>query len=285
MKNIETALVCFSEQNRLSRHEATDRGASVEFQHMTGRLNSARWALLAPVIVAALSALAACAGQSDERTVSVFAAASLTNAFTDIAAAFEAENPGTAVVLNLGSSSSLREQILSGAPANVFASASDQIMASVIKAGNAATPRTFATNRLAIAVPVGNPAAITGIEDFARPELLLGVCAIGVPCGDLARRVFELAAVTAAIDTNENDVQALVTRIEADELDAGLVYQSDVATNPRVERIDLPDAINPMTVYPITTFDGSSVEADAFVSFVIGPIGRRLLSEHGFGSP
>lgn len=217
----------------------------------------------------------------------VSAAASLTDAFAVMEAAFEDDHPDVDVVLNLGSSSGLREQILSGAPADVFASANAANMEEVVEAGIAEAPAIFATNRLQIAVPAGNPAGVTGLADFARPELLIGLCAEGVPCGDFARQTLEKAGVTPSIDTNEPDVRALLTRIEAGELDAGIVYVTDVRSTDGVDGIDIADDVNVVAEYPIAalTEAPNPVAAAAFVAFVRSDAGRTILERYGFVSP
>ena len=167
----------------------------------------------------------ACSGSSVEGELLVSAAASLTDAFAEIESAFEEANPDVDVVLNLGSSSALREQILEGAPADVFASANTSNMDQVAEAGElSGEAEIFATNSLQIAVPTGNPGGVTGLEDFAREELLIGLCAEDVPCGDFGRQALAKAGVIPSIDTNEPDVRALLTKIEAGELDAGITY-------------------------------------------------------------
>ena len=251
-------------------------------------------------VVVAATALAAC-GDDDgtsstgpagvgalEGSITVFAAASLTDAFTEVARAFEDANPGVSVELGFGGSSSLREQILGGAPADVFASANGSNMDQVVEAGEVGSSTAFVTNRLQIAVPAGNPAAITGLEDLGDEALLIGLCAAEVPCGDLARRVLDRAGVTPAPDTDELDVRALLTKIGAGELDAGLVYVTDVvAGGDRVEGIDIPDELDVVASYPIGTLTSSANPdvASAFVEFVLGEQGQAILASYGFGPP
>ncbi len=221
--------------------------------------------------------------------VLVSAAASLTDAFADVEAAFEQLHPDADVVRNLGGSSSLREQLLDGAPADVFASADVDTMDDVVDAGaTAGDPVAFATNHLQIAVPAGNPAGITGLEDFADDDLLLGLCAAGVPCGDLAREALAAAGITPRIDTDEPDVRALLAKVEADELDAGITYATDVAAaDGRVAGIDLPPDVDVRATYPIAVVADAPnpVAAQAFVDFVLADDGRRLLTQRGFGVP
>lgn len=217
------------------------------------------------------------------------AAASLTDAFAEVESAFEETHPGVDVVLNLGGSSALREQILEGAPADVFASADRSNMEQVVAAGGVADePESFATNPLQIAVPVGNPAGVVGLEAFADDALLIGLCAEQVPCGDLARQVLANVGVTPAVDTDEPNVRALLTKIETAELDAGITYVTDVAaTRGSVEGIDIPDVVNVAANYFIAGLtDTPNPEGAAeFVDFVLSDEGRVILGRYGFGPP
>jgi molybdate transport system substrate-binding protein len=219
----------------------------------------------------------------------VSAAASLTDAFAEVEVAFEAANPDVEVLLNLGSSSSLREQILEGAPADVFASANTTNMDQVVEASEVnGEPRIFVRNRLQIAVPAGNPAGITGLEDFANEDLLIGLCAEEVPCGSFSRQALENAGVTPAIDTNEPDVRALLTKIEDGELDAGIVYVTDVlATSGAVEGVDIPEEFNVIAEYPIAALVNAPNPhaAAAYVALVLSDEGQAILTEFGFASP
>lgn len=224
-----------------------------------------------------------------EGEILVSAAASLTDAFTELKAAFEATNSEVDVVLNFGSSSSLRDQILEGAPADVFASANTSNMDKVVEAGEVAgASQIFVRNLLQIAVPAGNPAGITGLEDFGRDELLIGLCAEEVPCGDFARQVLAGANVTPAIDSNEPDVRALLTKIEEGELDAGIVYVTDVtSTKGAVDGIDIPEDQNVVANYPIAVLTNSPnpEAAAAFVAFVLSEEGQAILASYGFAAP
>lgn len=224
-----------------------------------------------------------------ERELLVSAAASLTDVMADVETAFEEAHPGTDVVLNLASSSTLSVQILEGAPVDVFASASAADMDRLVEAGAVAgEPRIFARNRLLIAVPEGNPAGIEGLEDFAEGDLLLGLCAEEVPCGALAREALRRAAVAPEIDTAEPDVRALLTKVEAGELDAGITYVTDVASaQAGVDGVDLPDEVNVTADYPIAVLRRTDRPelARTFVAFVRSERGRDLLTRHGFGSP
>ena len=227
------------------------------------------------------------ARDSSEDTVTVFAAASLVDAFEEVASAFEDDHPGVAVDLNFGGSSSLREQILAGAPADVFAAADEANMERLLTAGEVDGPEVFATNRMQIAVPAGEPDAVRDLDELTEPDRLIGLCAPEVPCGDLARKVLADAGVRPSVDTNEPDVRALLTKIEEGELDAGLVYATDVVSaGDRVVGIDVPAAADLVARYPIARITSADREpAQAFIRFVLGRTGQAVLRDHGFGAP
>lgn len=243
------------------------------------------WALA----VAVLST--ACDGSSPtaDQELLVSAAASLAGAFAEIESAFEAATPGVDVLLNLGGSSTLRAQILEGAPADVFASANISNMQLVSDAGEVdGEPEVFARNFLQIAVPPGNPGDVSGLEDFGREELLVGLCAEPVPCGEFARQALARAGVTPAIDTDEPDVRALLTKVELGELDAGITYVTDVTSSGGgVEGVDIPDDLNVTAEYPIAVITDAPYPdgARAFVAFVLSEAGRSILADYGFSSP
>lgn len=220
----------------------------------------------------------------------VFAAASLTDALGDVKAAFEEAHPGVTVTLNLAGSSALREQILEGAPADVFMSANASNMDQVIDGGEATESQIFVNNLLQIAVHAGNPAGITGLEDFARDDLLIGLCAEEVPCGDFGRQALENAGVTPAIDSNEPDVRALLTKVAEDELDAGIVYVTDVKAPDfadDVDGIDIPEEYNVVAKYPIAALSNAPNPdaAAAWVEFILSDAGQAILAEFGFSAP
>jgi molybdate transport system substrate-binding protein len=238
-----------------------------------------------------VTALAAC-GEEDtddvNGSITVLAAASLTDAFTELAESFEADHPDTQVELSFGASSALREQILDGAPADVFASANPSNMQAVVDAGLASAPTTFVTNRLQIAVPPGNPGGVDALDDFANGDLLIGLCAEEVPCGQFGREALANAGVTPSLDTNAPDVRALLTQLESGDLDAGIVYQTDVlAGGDDIEGIDIPDDDNVVAEYPIAALAaaGAAEVADAFVAYVLSPAGAEILASFGFGEP
>lgn len=244
----------------------------------------------ATAAVLALLAVVTCGGDhaAGADAMLVLAAASLTDAFTDIAAAFEKANDGVTVELSFGGSSSLATQIVEGAPAAVFASASGTQMTVVVDAGLAAEPVEFTNNLLEIAVPQGNPAGIATLEDFAREDLLLGLCAEEVPCGTFAREAFAAAGITPSVDTNEPDVRSLLTKVETGELDGGIVYHSDVvASGDAVDGIVIPSERNVVARYPMAVLEEApdAEMAQAFVDFVLSPAGQEILERYGFTTP
>jgi molybdate transport system substrate-binding protein len=222
-----------------------------------------------------------------EGTVTVLAAASLTDAFGDIEADFEEANPNADVETSYGGSSALRDQILSGQPVDVFASASGSVMDEVVEAGaNDGEPQQFVTNKLEIVVPAGNPAGVEGLEDFGDDDLLIGLCAEEVPCGDFGRQALENAGVEPAPDTNEPDVRSLLDKVSSGELDAGLVYTTDVlSAGDEVEGIEVPDDVNVVAKYPIVALAEApnAAGAAAFVDYVLSDDGQAVLEDYGFG--
>jgi molybdate transport system substrate-binding protein len=239
--------------------------------------------------LALAGALAACSGQAVEETLVVSAAASLDEAFNEIATVFEDQHPDTDVLLNFAGSSTLREQILEGSPVDVFASANISNMDAVVAAGDiSGQPEIFALNQLQIAVPAGNPGGVDGLADFSDQALLLGLCAEGVPCGDFARESLARAGVRPTVDSNEPDVRALLTKIAAGELDAGITYVTDVVSSGgEIEGIVIPDEFNVVAEYPIATVSSgeSPDSAAAFVELVLSETGQAILRDHGFASP
>jgi molybdate transport system substrate-binding protein len=248
------------------------------------------WRAIPTLLAAALALVAACGDDGDPESseIVVFAAASLTDAFEEVADAFEDANPGTSVELNFAASSALREQIIEGAPADVFASANGSNMDAVVEAGEADGSEVFVQNQLEIAVPAGNEAGVSGLDDFARDELFVGLCAEEVPCGEFGREALANAGVEPSIDTDEPDVRALLAKVESGDLDAGLVYRTDVlAAGDAVEGIEIPEDDNVVAAYPIAVLGRSEVPdvAVAFVAFVLSAEGQAILASYGFDGP
>jgi len=222
-------------------------------------------------------------------TVTVFAAASLKAAFTELAAAFESANPGTKVALSFAGSSDLVTQITQGAPADVFASADVRNMDKLRDAGLVdGEPRIFASNTLTIAVPPANPAGITGFRDLARSGVRVVACASQVPCGAAARAIEQETGTSLSPVSEESSVTDVLGKITSGEADAGLVYVTDaIGAGSKVESIRFPEATSAVNRYPISAVKGARNKraADAFVDLVLGSQGQEVLGRAGFGKP
>ena len=221
-------------------------------------------------------------------TVTVFAAASLTESFTSLGRQFEAAHPGTTVKFNFGASSSLAENINQGAPADVFASASPKNMQQVVDAGGASDSKTFARNVMQIAVPPDNPAGVREVTDLARSNVKVALCQPQVPCGAVAQQVFENVNITVKPVTQGADVKAVLTTVQLGEVDAGMVYRTDVrAAGTKVRGIEIPADQNASTSYPIAalTEAPNPAGAAAFVDYVLSPDGEKVLEQAGFAAP
>jgi molybdate transport system substrate-binding protein len=222
-------------------------------------------------------------------TVTVFAAASLTGVFTELGEQLEAENEGLTVQFNFAGSSALATQVAQGAPADVYASADEAQMAVVAGADLVrGEPEVFAGNVLEIAVPAGNPGNVTGLADLADPDRTVALCAPQVPCGAAADRLFDAAGLTAAPDTLEEDVKAALTKVQLGEVDAALVYATDVqAAGDDVEGVEVPAAADVVNEYPICALADAPnpAGAAAFVGLVLSADGRRALAAAGFRAP
>jgi molybdate transport system substrate-binding protein len=218
-------------------------------------------------------------------TVVVFAAASLKDTFTALAQQFEAAHPGVKIVPSFGGSDTLAAQIVQGAPVDVFASANTTTMATVTKANDAATPTNFAKNALEIAVAPGNPKGIASLADVTKSGVKLALCAPSVPCGAAATKAFQAGNLTPHPVTLEQDVTSVLTKVELGEVDAGIVYQTDVkSAGSRVAGVNFPEAQQAVNTYPIavvTTGKNQSGGA-AFVQFVLSPAGQQVLAAAGF---
>ncbi|HET7661239.1 MAG TPA: molybdate ABC transporter substrate-binding protein [Oryzihumus sp.] len=221
-------------------------------------------------------------------TVTVFAAASLKEAFTTLGAQFEKEHPGTHVVFSFGPSSGLAQQVTQGAPADVFASASTRNMDQVVRAGAATAPKPFASNQMEIAVPPDNPAHVTGVKDLARTGVKVALCQAQVPCGTTAAKVFDKAGVTVTPVTQEVDVKSVLAKVSLGEVDAGVVYVTDVrAAGSKVTGIPIPADVNASTSYPIATLAKAPnpAGARAFTDLVLSAAGQQVLAADGFAKP
>jgi molybdate transport system substrate-binding protein len=234
-------------------------------------------------------AVAGCGGgaQSDaDVTITVFAAASLTDAFTELGEDFESASDGVAVRFSFGGSSDLVEQIRQGAPADVFASADQKNMAKLVAEGLAArTAVDFAANTLEIATPPDNPADVNTLADLVAPGVRLVVCAPEVPCGAAAVEVARVGGVTLEPVSEEQSVKDVLAKVASGEADAGLVYVTDVRAAGRAVRgVGFAEASQAVNVYPITWVEGGEHEeaAEEFVEFVLSEAGQAVLASYGF---
>jgi molybdate transport system substrate-binding protein len=226
-------------------------------------------------------------GSSSGGDITVLAAASLTEAFTQIGKDFETKNAGSTVTFSFGSSATLATQIVQGAPADVFAAASPATMKTATVAGAADTPTDFVSNSLEIAVLEGNPHKIVGLGDFADQSMRIALCAPQVPCGAAAIKVFAAAKIVPKPDTLEQDVKATVQKVASDEVDAALVYTTDViAAGNQVDGIEFAEAQQAVNTYPIATLRDSRnpALAKAFVDYVLSPAGQAVLAKAGFAT-
>ncbi|WP_324643281.1 molybdate ABC transporter substrate-binding protein [Pseudarthrobacter sp. LT1] len=226
-------------------------------------------------------------GTKPAGAITIFAAASLKQTFTELAHTFEAEHPGTTVTLSFAGSSDLASQINQGAPVDVFASADTANMQKVQGAGlTDGTPEDFATNTLAIAVPPGNPAKVASLQDLARPGIKLVTCARQVPCGAATAKVAEAARVALSPVSEENAVTDVLGKVTSGEADAGLVYGTDIkAAGTKVAGVQFPEAGSAVNTYPIAGVANgrNRATAQAFVDLVTGPEGQKVLAAAGFG--
>ncbi|WP_442942467.1 molybdate ABC transporter substrate-binding protein [Nonomuraea sp. LP-02] len=261
-----------------------------------------RWAIVLPVALA-LAGLSGCGSGEPAATpatgsssaagggaeeVTVFAAASLTGTFIELGKTFEAAHPGTTVRFNFGSSATLAQQIVQGAPADVFAAASPATMKTVTDASLAASPVTFVRNKLQIAVPKDNPAKVDELKDLTDAKVKVALCAEQVPCGAAAVKALDAAGLKVTPVTLEQDVKATLTKVELGEVDAALVYRTDViASAGKVTGIEFPEADQAINDYPIATLAKAPAGdlAGQFVDLVLSQQGKDVLTKAGFEAP
>ncbi|MFI6501569.1 molybdate ABC transporter substrate-binding protein [Nonomuraea typhae] len=259
-----------------------------------------RWAIALPVALALVGMSGCGAGPSGTaapspsttaqetkaQELTVFAAASLTGTFTELGKKFEAAHPGTTVKFNFGSSATLAQQIVQGAPADVFAAASPATMKTVTDASPAGAPATFVRNKLEIAVPPDNPAKVDELKDLADAKVKVALCAEQVPCGAAAVKALGAAGLKVTPVTLEQDVKATLTKVELGEVDAALVYKTDVlAAKGKVTGIAFPEADKAINDYPIATLSKAGDLAKQFVDLVLSQQGKDVLTEAGFEAP
>lgn len=255
-------------------------------------------------LVTLLLAVSACGSSTGEATqgngvtLTVLAAASLNQAFPRIGGAFTRKNPSVAVRFSFGGTDSLATQIAQGAPADVFAGASTRHGDQLAEEGLIEAHRTICTNRLVLVLPRSNPAGIGSLEELTRPGVKLVIGAESVPAGTYARLVLaNLDAiygdgystnVLANVVSNEENVEAVLTKVRLGEADAGFVYVTDArAAGSAIRAIELPAEAQAVASYPVAVVKASAhtSEAQRFIDFVLGPDGQRLLREAGFGPP
>jgi len=231
---------------------------------------------------------AASSSAAQTGAITVFAAASLKETFTQLGQQFEAAHPGDTVKFSFGASSALAEQINSGAPADVFASAATKNMDQIVTTGNASNPQNFAQNVMEVAVPPSNPAKVTSVNDLAKSSVKVALCQPQVPCGVVAAEVFKNASITVKPVTLQPDVKSVLTQVELGNVDAGVVYVTDVqSAGAKVKGVPIPANVNATTTYPIAALNHSKEQAiaQAFVAYVLSPPGEQVLKAAGFEAP
>lgn len=222
-------------------------------------------------------------------TVTVFAAASLKESFTALGKDFEAAHPGTEVVFDFGGSDTLAAGITSGAPADVFAAASPKTMKTVTDAGDATgAPVTFARNQLEIATLPGNPHHIASLKDLTGSGLKVALCAKTVPCGSAAQQALTAAHLSLTPVSYEQDVKSALTKVELKEVDASVVYKTDVkAAGGKVDGVDFPESAGAINAYPVAALKDApnTAGAQAFIALVTSTQGQQVLRQAGFLGP
>jgi len=233
-------------------------------------------------------------------TLTVFAAASLTEAFTEIGRQFEADHPGVKVVFNFAASQTLAAQLGEGAPADLFASANTKEMNNAVAVGRIAdgSQETFAHNKLVVIYPTENPGGLAKLQDLASPGLKLVLASAEVPVGKYSVEFLDKASQDAAFGVTfkddvlknvvsyEENVKVVLTKVVLGEGDAGIVYLTDISLGnaDKVGRLDIPDALNAVATYPIATVSDSAQPelAQAFLDLMLSAQGQAILAKYGF---
>jgi molybdate transport system substrate-binding protein len=243
--------------------------------------------------------LSACTGtrsNSEPQTLTVYAAASLTDAFTAMGKDFEVLHPGVIVTFNFGGSQNLRTQIEQGAPVDVFASANGKEMDALVAQNmiQASAPNVFLTNQLVVILPKENPASVVSLEDLSKPGLKLVLAAEDVPAGRYAREILEklnavfgaqyMDRVLANVVSNEDNIRQAVTKVQLGEADASIVYVSDAVAVPDLQKLEIPPGMNVVAEYPIARLAESANPelADDFIQYVLSVDGQATLKKWGF---
>jgi len=256
-------------------------------------IRSVRLAVAAIAVAALASSCSSSTGSGDAspdvtggQTVTVLAASSLTGAFTTLAGQFEAAHPGSSVALSFGSSSTLATQVIDGAPADVLATASPGSMQPVVDASlTDGKPKLLATNAVAVALPADNSAGVTSLTDLANPDVKVAVCVETAPCGSVATDLFASAGLTVTPITQEIDVKSVLAKVITGEVDAGVVYVTDVqAAGADVVSLPVPPKDVVTTDYLIAPLSESAQPqlASEFTDFVLSNTGQQVLADAGF---
>lgn len=228
-------------------------------------------------------AVTGCTDDGAAERITVSAAAVLTDAFVEIERAYETEHPDVDLMLNVAGSSALVAQVQAGAPVDLVALASVQAMKPLIDDGSVHDAVPFASTSMVIAVPRGNPAGIADVRSLNRRDVTWVMCDVQVPCGTAARDVLASSGVTAAPVSFEPDVRAVLAKVVADEVDAGIVYRTDViAARDSVDAIGIPEADNVRLQATIAATEGARPAADEFIEFVRSDAGQGILASYGF---
>jgi molybdate transport system substrate-binding protein len=256
------------------------------------------WVRSSVLLLVVALLVAACGGNDDDNSsgsgsssgsaaeIKVFAAASLTDAFSKIGQEYTAANPDTKVTFNFAGSQALATQIRQGAPADVFASADTSNMGKL--SSQVDTPKNFASNLLQIIVAKGNPRGVKGLSDLSNADLKVVLAAPDVPAGKYAQQALGARHVTVKPVSLEDNVKAVVTKVSLGEADAGIVYVTDVtAAGDRVEGVDIPNSRNVPATYPIAVVkdSGHRSQAQSFMDMVLSDQGQQVLRSFGFLPP
>lgn len=224
-------------------------------------------------------------GASTGQTLTVLAAASLTDVFELIADDLEADHPGLSVEQSFAASSTIVAQVNEGAPADVIALAGMKSLEPLGEEHRAGEVVEFTTNSLQLAVPPDNPAGIEGVEDLTADGLRLVVCEEQVPCGTATATLFETLGINPPVASYEQDVRATLTKVELGEADVGIVYRTDVTeAGDRVLGIDIPDDVNVINTYPVLAVSDADL-AQAFIDELMSERGQQHLADAGFVAP
>lgn len=263
------------------------------------------WKLCIPTTEEAQAILSSALSESipvqlESANLTIFAAASLTDAFNEIGQNFSAEHPGITFSFNFAGSQQLTQQLGQGAPADVFASANKTQMGKVIETGRviSGTEHTFVRNRLVVIYPQDNPGGLAQLQDLAKPGLKLIFAAKEVPVGQYSLDFLNKAITDTAFSPTymdevlknvvsyEDNVKSVLAKVALGEADAGIVYTSDISGEgaDKVGRLDIPDNLNVIASYPIAVINDSAytAQAQAFMDYVLSPAGQQILVKYGF---